>query len=431
VPGTFTSAQDRTYYVSKIGKTYTNFSGIELPEMGFQAATFLKPLLRIGTSSVPVHIKTTSIPLFDIEATTALTTGTQRALQVVFTGTGAGFTGRSIYSELNINVAGGGYFNAIKANMLFGASGSTSGLASAINAEIQFPASGTTSGWYTALELEIVCLTSWTSTAPSTMIFGNTSGATKAAFDTNGYFLLIGAGPTAGAGKFLSLTEQTLKCSFGGSGSMSTRYMVFSQMEDGLGLGVSGTPMVLTADTNHSIEVHTTSPDAAGIHCANRFYHANTVATTGGHWAMWVQNTVGAAGAGHGTMYVKLDCATFEAPTGGNSALNVEMVLPNCTHTGGSYHAFVIDVDAGGPALVMHGNAAIPCAFMKLEVYGTDKAQWETNASLLTLYGCDATEDGLWEASDINDPDFTHTMRINIGGTYYYIGMSSSKAFDA
>ena len=82
MPGTFTSSQDRTYYVSKIGKTYTNLSGLELPEMGFQAATFLKPLLRIGTSSVPVHIKTTSIPLFDIEATTALTTGTQRALQV-------------------------------------------------------------------------------------------------------------------------------------------------------------------------------------------------------------------------------------------------------------------------------------------------------------------------------------------------------------
>ena len=427
MPSGYTAAQDRTYYVSKIGKTYTNFSGLELPEIGYQAATFLKPLLRIGTSLVPVHIKTTTIPLFSIEATTALT-GSERAVSIAMVG-GAGTNGRALLVEYNMNAKAGGYTNAIKAEYLFGASGENAGLASSLNAEMQLPASAGPDGTYCNVEHELVCPNGWSGAFgnPTTFMYFNATGAGVANFDTDGLLLLIGTGITPAAGKFVSLTSQTVKCQI----EANLRYMVMSQMEDGLGLGVSGTPMVLTADTNHSIEVHTTSPDAAGIHCANRFYHANTVATTGGHWAMWVQNTVGAAGAGHGTMYVKLDCATFEAPTGGNSALNVEFVLPNCTHTGGSYHAFVIDVDAGGPALVMHGNAAIPCAFMKLEVYGTDKAQWETNASLLTLYGCDATEDGLWEASDINDPDFTHTMRINIGGTYYYIGMSSSKAFDA
>jgi len=303
--------------------------------------------------------------------------------------------------------------------------------------ELSLPPQTIIGGAYYLLDLELDAPTSYLNhmnqAYPTAYInFALWGNATAMASIEDYGFLWHTDGFTAAASNILSLTAQTARVRVEDSaGTAVTRYEVLSQMEDGLGLGVSGTPMVLTADTNHSIEVHTTSPDAAGIHCANRFYHANTVATTGGHWAMWVQNTVGAAGAGHGTMYVKLDCATFEAPTGGNSALNVEFVLPNCTHTGGSYHAFVIDVDAGGPALVMHGNAAIPCAFMKLEVYGTDKAQWETKASLLTLYGCDATEDGLWEATDIDDPDFTHTMRINIGGTYYYIGMSSSKAFDA
>jgi len=199
----------------------------------------------------------------------------------------------------------------------------------------------------------------------------------------------------------------------------------------GITLGTTGSHMILTADTNHAIDVFSTSPDAAGNHFANRFYHTNTAETTGGHFAMWVQNTVGAAGAGHGCMYIKLDCATFEAPTGGNSALNVEMVLPNCSHSGGSYHPFVIDVDASGPNLVMHGNAAIPCSFMKLEVYGADVAEWNTKASLFTLSGVAAVTDGMWEAEDVNDPDFTHTLRINISGTYYFIGLSTTKAFDA
>ena len=199
----------------------------------------------------------------------------------------------------------------------------------------------------------------------------------------------------------------------------------------GITLGTTGSHMILTADTNHAIDVFSTSPDAAGNHFANRFYHTNTAETTGGHFAMWVQNTVGAAGAGHGCMYIKLDCATFEAPTGGNSALNVEMVLPNCSHSGGSYHPFVIDVDASGPNLVMHGNAAIPCSFMKLEVYGADVAEWNTKASLFTLSGVAAVTDGMWEASDVNDPDFTHTLRINISGTYYFIGLSTTKLFNA
>ena len=200
-----------------------------------------------------------------------------------------------------------------------------------------------------------------------------------------------------------------------------------------LQVGTDAAKLSLTTDAVHGVDVHTTSPDAAGNHFANRFYHTNTAGTTGGHFTMWVQNTVGAAGAGHGCMYIKLDCATFDAPTGGNSALNVEMVLPNKTHGGGSYHPFVIDVDAGGASLVMHGNAGIPCSFMKLEAYGASVAEWNTKASLFTLSGVTDTTDGMFEAEAVGagTPTVTHVLRINISGTYYYLALNTAKTFNA
>ena len=387
-------------------------------------------IIHAGTSDNPLRIRQYNHKMFQLYNFSDDTgTGTVRPMYIYTDMTGAGGLGGRSEFHTYSNVASGAWINSSKGYMEFGASGSTSGLASAFCAEIKLPASATTSGWYCANEIEMVCPTSWSSTAPTGMIYANTSGATKAAYDTNGYFLLIGDGPTAAAGKLLSLTEQTLRCSFGGSGSMSTRYMLFSQMEDGLGLGVSGTPMSLVTDANHSVEIHTTSADAAGFLAANRFYHTQAGNTTGGHWAMWVQNTVAAENAGSGAMYVKLDCATFDAPTGGNSALNVEMVLANCTHAGGSYHPFVIDVDCGGPALVMHGNAAIPCGFMKLEAYGTDVGEWDDHGYLFTIRGLTAADHHLVDNSATNIAFVADVLlKINIGGTEYWLGACDNEA---
>jgi hypothetical protein len=176
------------------------------------------------------------------------------ALAVAATWSTAAATGRPFGVTLTANAALGGYSNAIKGYVAYGSSGYTTGLGSAVNAEIALSA-GTTQGTYAPLESELVLGTGASTGTQTGFLFCNVSGAAASTFDTNGYMFIVYTGITPAAGKFASLTSQTLRCSVDGS----NRYMVMSQMEDGLGLGNSTTDMTLTTYANHAIQVYTTS----------------------------------------------------------------------------------------------------------------------------------------------------------------------------
>ena len=143
--------------------------------------------------------------------------------------TGAGQVGGRARFHAYSNVASGGWVNALKAYMEFGASGSSSGLASGLCAETVLSA-GTSSGTYCALEGELV-LGSGASTGTATsFIYLNASGAGVATFDTNGFLFEIGTGITPASGKFVSANSQTIKVKI----EANTRYLVCSQTENGL-----------------------------------------------------------------------------------------------------------------------------------------------------------------------------------------------------
>lgn len=414
-----------------------NFSGASVDVDGaFTASTVASDAGVSGTTGtfteeidITQVAATAGIRSLDINASTSITSGTNYAVDITHTNTAGGGALGAVWVCTTVGADAISGAMGVMSRVDMSTYNASLGGANALYGEILLPNATQNGGEYHVAVLTLA--ESGANFAPSMSVNIPTSftkyetwGGAAEHIDDYGYLFYMN-GFTAAADHLVSLTKQTARVNIG----KTARYLVLSQMQDGLGLGVSGTPMVLTTDANHAIEVHTTSPDAAGFLAANRIYHTNTAETTGGHWALWVQNTVGAAGAGHGAMYVKLDCATFEAPTGGNSALNVEFVLPNTTHTGGSYHAFVIDVDAGGPSLVMHGNAAIPCAYMKFEAYGADVAEWDTKAALFTISGTSIDTDHIVQASAITDINSTHSIRINIGGTYYYIPCHTAQNF--
>jgi hypothetical protein len=68
--------------------------------------------------------------------------------------TGAGGVGGRTLFQLNANAALGSFTNALKANVVYGATGSTSGLGSAFVAEMTLSA-GTSSGTYAPVEIEL------------------------------------------------------------------------------------------------------------------------------------------------------------------------------------------------------------------------------------------------------------------------------------
>jgi hypothetical protein len=145
------------------------------------------------------------------DTSTGAATFNASTTEVTMTGAG-GVGGRTLF-QLNANAALGSFTNALKANVVYGATGSTSGLGSAFVAELTLSA-GTTTGTYAPLELELNAPTSASTGTRTSFIYASAQGANVAAVNTNGVFFNL-QGLTAGAGNML-VAGATLGTAFGG-----------------------------------------------------------------------------------------------------------------------------------------------------------------------------------------------------------------------
>jgi len=197
------TAKDTIYSVRSSPKTYANFSGLELPERDQYSQTFLKPLLRIGTSTNKAVISTTEIALGEIYSTCALTTGTVRALNIDQTMTVASTTNwiEVLRVSLTANVKVGASSCAIIGRLDLSTVGAAHGEAGAIYAELTVPNSSLERGELYGLGIGIGAgaSSSWGSAGPVSFIKFDTWG-TVLAVESNAYlFHLAGIGAaTAG-----------------------------------------------------------------------------------------------------------------------------------------------------------------------------------------------------------------------------------------
>ncbi len=133
---------------------------------------------------------------------TSTGTATFNASTTEVTMTGAGGTGGRTLFQLNTNVALGSFSNALKAEVVYGASGRTTGLGSAFVAEMTLSA-GTSAGTYAPVEIELNLGTSASTGTASSLVYASVNGDGKSAMDDNGYFVNL-AGVTAGSSKLFA-----------------------------------------------------------------------------------------------------------------------------------------------------------------------------------------------------------------------------------
>jgi len=111
----------------------------------------------------------------------------------------AGVGGRARFF-MTTNVALGGWSNALKAEVTYGATGRTTGLGSAFCAEIALSA-GTTSGSYAPLESELTAATGAKAGTATSFLYMNAATDTDSVINgANGYLFELGSGITDTAG---------------------------------------------------------------------------------------------------------------------------------------------------------------------------------------------------------------------------------------
>jgi len=424
-----------TYMPHRTPKGYTHSSGLSFPIRGMEEQTFLLPLLKMGTDTTKIHIKTTDIPLFQIQSTSALTAGTTRSVYVKQTQTATQDSGYSRMVELTYasEYASGGDGAVLRVNCDYGSTGYAHGIMCVTSTEAKLPNGSMTRGAYYALELRVNAQTTstWNSAGPVGFIRVRSTGAGVAEINESAYFMIF-RGHTAAADAMVSLTSQTVKCSFSGEADPTTtvRYALFSQMQDGLGLGNTTTHMVLTDAATRAVDIYT---DYSG---------------TGPSWAINIDSTMGTTGVRGGVMY---SCLTVDAVVPGSYIMNtfikadyasvlttagfgmgaglmVELVNPTDGSGGGEFHVLALEW-TGATADTMHGNAGIPSSFIKFEGYGTAEADIDDHGYLFYVSGLNAGDGHLVDTTP-NNADFAAdaVLKVNILGTEYWLGLCDNKA---
>lgn len=158
--------------------------------------------LNLFSSGSP-YAFTAGTPAFTLYTTNASTSGSTSAepFLVYNTQTGVGGVGGRARFYMTTNVALGAWSNALKAEVVYGASGKTTGLGSVLCAEMTLSA-GTTSGNYCLFEGELNVGSGASLGTKTALFYLGVNGADAATFDTGGLLLNI-QGATSGAGKFL------------------------------------------------------------------------------------------------------------------------------------------------------------------------------------------------------------------------------------
>jgi len=125
-----------------------------------------------------------------VQTFVSASTSTVEPYTITSTLSGVGVTGGRFKHALTINAAAGSYTNAIKGDVTYGASGSTSGLGSAVLAEMTLSA-GTSTGTYAPFEAELNVPTGASLGTATSLMYLSVNGADKATFDTSGYLFSI------------------------------------------------------------------------------------------------------------------------------------------------------------------------------------------------------------------------------------------------
>jgi len=144
--------------------------------------------IQLGTTALPVTIVAGRV--VDIHVTSSQAGGGNTEPFVVETIlTGATATGGRALFKVSSEVNLGGWINALKGILDLGVAGQVQGLGSGFCAELVMPSGGLDRGTLTVLELELVAAGTGPAAHPTSLIYAEITGAQRAEFNTNGYFL--------------------------------------------------------------------------------------------------------------------------------------------------------------------------------------------------------------------------------------------------
>ena len=140
--------------------------------------------------------------------------------------------------------------------------------------------------------------------------------------------------------------------------------------------------------------------------------------------ASFVLKTEQLTGTWANSIEASLNYGSDGAASGLAATISADMILPNKIFPSGAYYP--LHLSFGAQASSAWGTLVNPVAFMRLENWGT-KTEFDDKAFLMHVEGLTEGTGNLFSAG-AGALTTNGTLRINIGGTAYYIMLASGEA---
>ena len=212
-------------------------------------------------------------------------------------------------------------------------------------------------------------------------------------------------------------------------GATASAYMLWDESADSLTLaglakvdiGTTGTPLVLTAGTP-IVDIYSTCASTSASTSAEPFYMKSTMtgaAGVGGRARFHMYTNV-ALGGWSNALKAYTEYGASGSTTGLGTALCAEITLSAGT-TSGTYAPLESEIVLGTGA-----STGTKTGFIYMAASGANKAAMDTSGVLFKLDGLTAASGKLFQVNTAAAA--SHALRIDIGGTLYYVMLTATGA---
>jgi len=322
------------------------------------------------------------------------------------------------------NVKTGAWANAGMFCINYDATGYAHGIAGVVCAELDMPSTGASCirGSYCTFQSEINIPSALGGQHPFAHLVLNQWGSAASHMDSYGGMFVLD-GYTAATGKMVF--TNSIRIFMDGFTASNYKYLPYSDAEQGLHLGLTGSKATLTA-SKPFISAYTTSAATTGALNTVTISQTMTAESTGNQVevAQFILTADVKTGAWANAILAKIDYSTNGLAHGIAGVVCAEIDLPGSSVVRGTYTVFEAEINCPTNC-AMNAN---PIHVFQINSWGTNKTQFDTVGYLFELSGVTSGAGNIWYDAQKAAPAVEEFVRVKTPSGTRYLALYDANA---
>lgn len=186
--------------------------------------------------------------------------------------------------------------------------------------------------------------------------------------------------------------------------------------------GTSGNPRTLSATIDRVIQIVTTNALTSGTVRSVQIDQIHTGIGAIAEALTSIVTTNVALGSWANAIFAKLDFQTAGKVTGLGGVICAELTMAGGAVSQGTYCVYQAEIN-----LPTSYSSGVPLHVMQINVWGDEKAQFDTYGKLFEITGVTTSNTGFWKDGTMTAGDAQETIKVKTPGGIRYIALYDSR----